>query len=365
MGGVATLPPWSASEGAPHVQVIGCQTDICWHDKQSNFAAVREFLSGTQIVAPALIVLPEMFATGFSMQVDDIAETATGPANRFLADLADVHGSYVIGGVVARGADGRGRNQAAVYGPGGAELARYDKLHPFSYSQESRHYSGGRDIVLFDCGAWRVAPLVCYDLRFPEIFRRAAQRGATLLVVIANWPAARVAHWTQLLIARAIENQAYVVGVNRAGQDPKLTYPGCSLIVDPRGEIVAQLDDRPGVMTGWLDLAGLEEYRRHFPALADIRPEFLGAPNCDAASGQYKNQRADGRTICACRLSPARCRHPSWLALGMRAAARRPAAHPAPAAGPRAGRCNRSRSRPRARCRSGRGSDAGRGRPAL
>ncbi len=124
-----------------------------------------------------------------------------------------------------------------------------------------------------------MAPLVCYDLRFPEIFRRAAVQGATLLVVIANWPAPRVAHWRQLLIARAIENQAYVVGVNRAGSDPKLVYPGSSLVIDPRGAIVAELDDRPGLLTATLDLAALEEYRRQFPALADIRPEFLGGPS--------------------------------------------------------------------------------------
>ncbi len=228
------------------------------------------------IAAPALIVLPEMFASGFSMHVDEIAETADGPTNRFLAELAVEKQCYVVGGVVARAADGRGRNQAAVYDPTGREIGRYDKLHPFSFGQESRHYSGGEDIVLVDCGLWRVAPLVCYDLRFPEIFRHAAQRGATLLVVIANWPAPRVNHWRQLLIARAIENQAYVVGVNRCGNDPQLAYPGSSLIIDPRGEILTQLDKRPGLLTATLDLAGLEAYRRQFPALADIRPEFLG-----------------------------------------------------------------------------------------
>jgi predicted amidohydrolase len=260
------------------VQIIGCQTDICWHDKTANFAAVRQMLLSVRITPPALIVLPEMFATGFSMQIGEIAETADGPTNRFLAELAAEQKSYVIGGVVGTGADSRGRNQAAVYGPKGNEVARYDKLHPFSFAGETNHYSGGHDVVLFECGNWRVAPLVCYDLRFPEVFRRAARLGANLLVVIANWPSARVAHWTQLLIARAIENQAYVVGVNRAGNDPKLAYPGSSLIVDPRGQIVAQLDDRPGLLCGTLDLAGLEEYRRQFPALADIRPEFLGMP---------------------------------------------------------------------------------------
>jgi omega-amidase len=259
------------------MQIIGCQTDICWHDKPANFAAVRHLLDGTAIEPGALIVLPEMFATGFSMDAPAIAETADGPTNRFLSELARQHASYVVGGVVALAADGRGCNQAAVFGADGAQLARYDKLHPFSFAGEDRHYSGGTDVAVVDCGPWRVAPLVCYDLRFPEIFRRATQQGATLLVVIANWPAARVAHWTQLLIARAIENQAYVVGVNRAGHDPKLAYPGRSVIVDPQGAIVTQLDQQPGLLTGQLDLTALETYRQQFPALADIRPEFLRA----------------------------------------------------------------------------------------
>ncbi len=237
---------------------------------------MRKLLAGVEVAPPAMIVLPEMFATGFCMQAGDIAEAADGPTNRFLSDLALEHGSYVIGGVVGLGPDGRGRNQAAMFGPDGAELARYDKLHPFSFAGEDRYYSGGQDVAVVPCGPWQVAPLVCYDLRFPEIFRRATQLGATLLVVIANWPSARVAHWQQLLIARAIENQAFVVGVNRTGRDPKLVYPGSSLIVDPQGAILAQLDQQPGVLAGSLDLAALLEYRRSFPALADIRPEFLG-----------------------------------------------------------------------------------------
>ena len=121
-----------------------------------------------------------------------------------------------------------------------------------------------------------LAPLVCYDLRFPEAFRRATVAGANLLLVIANWPTPRLAHWTQLLIARAIENQAYVVGVNRCGADPQVPYPGGSVVIDPRGQIITQLDSKPGVLRADLKLAELLEYRQAFPALADIRPEFLG-----------------------------------------------------------------------------------------
>ena len=134
-------------------------------------------LAGVQIAPPAMIVLPEMFATGFSMQAGDIAEAADGPTNRFLGELASEHGSYVVGGVVALGPDRRGRNQAAVFGPNRAELGRYDKLHPFSFAGEDQHYSGGQDVVIVECGPWQVTPLVCYDLRFPEVFRQLASKG--------------------------------------------------------------------------------------------------------------------------------------------------------------------------------------------
>ena len=184
--------------------------------------------------------------------------------------------STVVGGVVGRAPDGRGRNQAAVYSPDGTRLALYEKLHPFRFAGETNHYSGGERMVVFPLGDWRVAPLVCYDLRFPEVFRRATVAGANLLLVIANWPTPRLSHWTQLLIARAIENQAYVVGVNRCGEDPKVPYPGGSLVIDPRGQIVAQLDSAAGLLRAELNLAELREYRAAFPALADIRPEFLG-----------------------------------------------------------------------------------------
>ena len=99
-------------------------------------------------------------------------------------------------------------------------------------------------------GPWQLAPFVCYDLRFPEIFRRAAQLGANLMVVIANWPVVRIDHWTALLAARAIENQAYVVGLNRTGRDPHLVYSGRSVVFDPHGRVVTQLDDRPGLLDG-------------------------------------------------------------------------------------------------------------------
>jgi len=188
----------------------------------------------------------------------------------FFSTLAKDFGIYVIGGNV-RQPDALGRNEAAVYAPDGACVVRYHKIHPFSFADEHLHYRGGDEIKLFTAGAFTVAPFICYDLRFPEAFRLAVKQGAQVLVVIANWPAARVGHWLALLTARAIENQCYVIGCNRVGHDPNVAYPGRSQIIDPRGKILVDAGDTPGVASAHLDLDALVAYRKSFPALNDIR----------------------------------------------------------------------------------------------
>lgn len=259
------------------MNVAVVQMEITWEDKPANFARVRALLDAAHIPRGALVALPEMFATGFSMNVAAIAEEVAGPTARFLADTASYYGIYLLGGVVTRSPDGRGRNQAVVFAPDGTEVARYHKMHPFTFGGESAHYAAGYQPTLFRWGEWTVAPFICYDLRFPEVFRHATCRGAQLFVVIANWPEAREAHWITLLRARAIENQAYVVGVNRCGSDPQLTYRGRSLIVDPRGEIRADAGTAETVVSAAVDQASLLDYRREFPVLSDIHPHFVGA----------------------------------------------------------------------------------------
>lgn len=258
------------------MQLVACQLDIAWEDKPENFRRVREMLAAADVQPGALVALPEMFATGFSMHVDTIAEAEDGPTHVFLAELAAELKSHVVGGVVTRASDGRGRNDAVVFGPDGRQVARYAKLHPFSFVGETKHYQAGSELTAFRSGEFNVAPFVCYDLRFPEAFRLAVARGAELMVVIANWPAPRDAHWRALLPARAIENQCYVLAVNRAGSDPHVPYAGSSMIVTPRGETAAIADARPQVLTAEIDRQPLLEYRREFPALADMRPELLG-----------------------------------------------------------------------------------------
>jgi omega-amidase len=257
------------------MQIVACQLDIAWEDKPASHQRARTLLAGAAIEPGALVVLPEMFATGFSMHVDAIAEAPGGPTHEFLAGLAREYNACVLGGLVTRGVDGRGRNEAVAFGPQGQELARYCKMQPFSFAGETKHYVSGSGIITFKWQDFTIAPLVCYDLRFPELFRIAVRAGAQLMVVVANWPQPRESHWLALLRARAIENQCYVAGVNRAGGDPHVHYGGHSLIVNPRGETVAEAGEDPQVLTAKIELEPLLEYRQQFPALADMRAELF------------------------------------------------------------------------------------------
>ena len=247
------------------------QPDVAWEDREANFARVRSLLAASPPPEGALVVLPELFAVGFSMNVEAIHDGPDRPTEGFLAELADRYGACVLGGQVTRGEDGRGLNQAVAMAPGRTEVGRYCKIHPFSYAGETNHYAPGERVGTFVWGEATVAPFICYDLRFPEVYRLAVVRGAAVLVTIANFPTARVDHWIHLLVARAIENQAYVVGVNRVGSDPNVDYPGRSLVVDPQGLILADAGPEETVLHARLDLDALRAYRRRFPALADMR----------------------------------------------------------------------------------------------
>jgi predicted amidohydrolase len=260
------------------MQIVACQTDIAWEDREENFSRVRAMLASRRPAPGALVVLPEMFASGFSMNVPAIAEAEDGATTRFLAELAREMGVFTLGGLVGRGPDGKGQNLAVACAPDGAVIARYQKIHPFSFGAEHEHFTGGERIVTFAWGGFTVAPLVCYDLRFPEAFRMAVRAGATLYCVIANWPAARLEHWLTLLRARAIENQAYVVGVNRVGADPQVAYAGRTLVVDPRGEVLADGQGNEGLISAEIDPSVVADYRRQFPALQDIRLRFPPRP---------------------------------------------------------------------------------------
>ncbi|HVF10910.1 MAG TPA: carbon-nitrogen family hydrolase [Abditibacteriaceae bacterium] len=257
------------------MMTIACvQLDSVWEDKAANHAKVLPLLDAAVLPEGSLVLLPEMFATGFSTNVKAISDSQSHETEMFLAALAAKYNITVMGGLVASGADGKGRNEAAIFGPDGKSLVRYCKMHPFTFGGETEYYTAGSNLALFHWQNFTVAPFICYDLRFPEIFRSAVRRGANLFAVIANWPQPREAHWITLLQARAIENQAYVAGTNRCGNDPKLQYSGRSLIIDPRGNIIADAGNTEGIISAELDLEALISYRREFPALDDMHSDY-------------------------------------------------------------------------------------------
>lgn len=252
------------------MKVYCYQLDIAWENKAENFKKVRTLLAAEKPERGALVVLPEMFSTGFSMNVEGICEQNSPGAEEFIREVALEFGVVAMGGIVSKGKDGKGLNEALVISPDGKTLARYAKIHPFSLGGELDHYSRGRRIEYFEWNGIKVAPFICYDLRFPEIFRTAVRAGAEMFVVIANWPNKREDHWVTLLEARAIENLACVVGVNRTGKDPNLVYPGRTMIIDPHGKIMVEAGGLEGVISADIDPSAARNWRRDFPALRDI-----------------------------------------------------------------------------------------------
>jgi predicted amidohydrolase len=262
------------------MRVHAIQFDIAWEDKPANHAVLEARLDAADPPAGSFVVLPELADTGFSFDLDRIVDDATLDWAR---RTARGRGIWLQAGFARRGPDGRGRNCAAIVSPDGDLAGVYEKVHPFSYGRESEHFGGGSRLVLRSCGGAVVCPLVCYDLRFPELWRLAAAAGAEVFTLGANWPSTRQTHWRQLVIARAIENLAYVVAVNRVGTDPNFAFGGGSLVVGPSGDVLAEAGDADATLSADLDLEALRAWRSEFPALRDMRPELLGSISLDAS----------------------------------------------------------------------------------
>lgn len=253
-----------------------CQINSLWENPNAVYPAVTQLLEAAQPPPGSLICLPEMFATGFTFEARLAEHPLTGPTLEVLSTLAQRYRCFIIGGVLAKyPAATKPHNAAIVMGPDGQALARYDKMHLFSFAGEHEKILPGDRTVQVQIGELMVSPFICYDLRFPEVFRTATIGGAEVFTVIANWPASRAAHWLTLLQARAIENQAYVIGVNRCGSDPKHDYAGQSMIIGPKGQILAQADDQPCVMGAELSRDALHAWRSEFPALNDAKPAYI------------------------------------------------------------------------------------------
>lgn len=257
------------------MNIICIQLNCVWENKQANHSKVSELIAAAKPKRDSLVILPEMFASGFSMNAAAITDTATNESYNFLSNTAKTYGVYLMAGIVTTDTSGKGRNECVTFAPDGSELSRYCKLHPFTLGGELDNYVKGEEVVTFQCQEFVIAPFICYDLRFPEAFRVAATRGANLITVIASWPTVRHHHWVKLLHARAIENEAYVVGVNRCGWDPKLEHAGGCLIIDPQGNTLVEAGSGECAISADLSLPELLNYRERLPFLKDIRSDFV------------------------------------------------------------------------------------------
>ncbi|MGV3638091.1 MAG: amidohydrolase [Flavobacteriales bacterium] len=233
-----------------------------WEDAEANrgmFATKLAILAGRT----DLIVLPEMFTTGFSMRSTELAEEMNGPTVQWMREQAKKLGAAIYGSVIIT-EGGKCFNRGLFVRPDG-QVTVYDKRHLFRFANETDHYSAGSERVVLEWRGWRILLQICFDLRFPVFARNRGDYDASLYV--ANWPEARRYPWSQLLIARAIENQCYVAGVNRVGMDGKgIHYTGDSVVIDPRGAVIGQVEPAvEGATTVSLDRTALEDLRAKFP----------------------------------------------------------------------------------------------------
>jgi predicted amidohydrolase len=257
----------------PHLRVTMIQADLAWQEPAANRALFASHFRGL-FGHTDLIVLPEMFTTGFSMAAATLAETMDGPTVGWLREEAAALGCVITGSLIIR--DGERHYNRLLWAAPDGRLRHYDKRHLFRMAKEQEHYAGGSQRLTIEHKGWRICPLVCYDLRFPVWSRN--RDDYDLLLYVANWPARRSLAWKALLRARAIENLSYVVGVNRIGKDGNgASYAGESTAIDFLGQAVA--GDRGGefVETVVLDRESLLAFRASFPANLDADDFVLDA----------------------------------------------------------------------------------------
>lgn len=246
------------------------QFPLIWEDIEGNLGAWSERLGQLESDID-LIILPEMFTTGFSMEVDELAESMDGKALHWMKTQAENLSAAILGSIICR--DGEKAHNRAVLVKSDGSIEHYNKRHLFTFAGEDKHFTAGTDRLIIDLNGWKICPLVCYDLRFPVWSRNSndPEKQYDLLIYVANWPAARSSAWSSLLNGRAHENQAFVVGVNRVGSDGKgIEYSGDSAVIDPKGNMLAiGKPSEEGWVIADLNRDELLDYRDKFRALND------------------------------------------------------------------------------------------------
>lgn len=241
------------------------QTDLLWENKKGNLAHLDYLLSKLN-ESTDLIILPEMFTTGFTMNAEAMAESMEGEAVQWMAEKAKLFNAVITGSLVIE-VDGDFYNRLVWMRPDGT-ISFYDKRHLFTLAKEDQTFQPGKKKLVLDYKGWKICPLICYDLRFPAWSRN--QEDYDLVFYVANWPKPRATHWKALLQARAIENQSYVIGVNRVGVDEKEnSYTGDSAVIDYSGMIRYQVSEVEDIFTTVLSYSDQQTFRRKLNFLPD------------------------------------------------------------------------------------------------
>jgi len=257
------------------MQVALAQIDIKFGDPDENYRRVAAAVKQAAIQQAAVVVLPEMWNTGYALTaLNQLADRDGARTQTFLADLARQYHINLVGGSVAVARNGHYYNEMLVVNRQGALLSRYDKVHRFGLMREDQYITAGQTENRFVLDEVPAMGVICYDIRFPEWLRKQAAQGPQVIFVSAEWPTVRLPQWRILLQARAIENQAYVVAVNRVGSDPDNDFGGQSLVIDPLGQVMAETQDQPIVVTAKIDLQQVAAVRGSMPVFADRRTEL-------------------------------------------------------------------------------------------
>ncbi|HEY6906811.1 MAG TPA: carbon-nitrogen family hydrolase [Ignavibacteriaceae bacterium] len=240
-----------------------------WENKKMNSDKITWLLSHNY-EKQDLLVFPEMTLTGFTMKASEFAEELTGESFSFFSETAQKYSAHILAGIIEK-SEKKFFNTLLHVNPEGKLVKSFRKMHPFSYSTEDKNYAKGEDIVVTKINDFSTGLSICYDLRFPELFRLYAKKKVDMIVVIANWPDTRIEHWRILLKARAIENQCYVLGVNRVGDDPRLKYPGFSSIIDPMGNEIISVPSEEKIVSAEVLKEKADEVKNNLPFLNDMR----------------------------------------------------------------------------------------------
>ncbi len=257
--------------------IITCiQLDIKFGDTDFNYHQAEEKIAlAVKQEKSTIIVLPELWTTGYDLtRLDEIADKEGERTKSFLIDLAKKYQVHIVGGSVAKMSDEKVTNTMFIVDKSGQIIHEYSKLHLFKLMNEHHFLTAGQEKGLFDLAGLKSAGLICYDIRFPEWVRAHTTEGAEVLFVVAEWPMPRLHHWKTLLLSRAIENQCYVIACNRSGIDPDNEFAGHSLIIDPWGNILAEADENPGMISAEINSEMVKQVRSQIPIFNDRLPEY-------------------------------------------------------------------------------------------